>query len=70
MAQLAAHLLWEQGVPRSSRGIPTESVRLILEIIHVDLKVALRMSAGRADFGSCFADDDMTAIAAFPYLHA
>ena len=35
----------------------------------MNLKVALRMIAGRADFGRFGADDDMTAVAALPHLH-
>lgn len=35
-------------------------------IFSVDLEEALRMSAGRADLGRLGADDDMTAVAAFP----
>lgn len=41
-----------------------------LEVVHVDLEVALGMSAGGADLGGSLTDDDMSAVAAFPDLHA
>ncbi len=44
------------------------SVKQILIIFFLNLEIALRMIAGRADFGRFCPDDDMSAVAALPYF--
>ena len=52
------------------KGLPSLAINVIcLVVFCVDFKVSLGVIAGGADFGSLSTDDDVTAVAAFPYLN-
>ena len=54
--------------PNGFQPLDNSLLGLLLEVVQMDLEIALRMCAGRAYLRSGLADDDMAAVAALPNL--